>query len=59
MGRYDLNETEWRLIEPLLSERAAMGLRRVDDRHFINGIFYVLSCASSRRSPGNLRNRCN
>ena len=41
MARYDLSETEWRLIEPLLPNKPR-GVPRVDDRRVINGIFYVL-----------------
>lgn len=41
MGRYDLSDEEWRLVEPLLP-KVGKGKRRVDDRQVINGIFYVL-----------------
>jgi transposase len=45
MARYDLSETEWRLIEPLLPNKPR-GVPRVDDRRVINGIFYVLRTGS-------------
>ncbi|MBN9023106.1 MAG: transposase, partial [Rhizobiales bacterium] len=45
MGRYDLSEAEWRLIEPLLPNKPR-GVPRVDDRRVINGIFYVLRTGS-------------
>jgi transposase len=48
MGRYDLSEVEWRLIEPLLPNRPR-GVARVDDRRVINGIFYVLRTGSPWR----------
>ena len=41
MGRYDLSDVEWRLIEPLLPNKPR-GVARVDDRRVINGIFYIL-----------------
>ena len=48
MGRYDLSEVEWRLIEPLLPDKPR-GVARVDDRRVINGIFYVLRTGSPWR----------
>src|SRR5690606_23633159 len=52
MARYDLSETEWRLIEPLLPNKPR-GVPRVDDRRVINGILYVLRTGSPwRRLPG-------
>ena len=48
MARYDLSETEWRLIEPLLPNKSR-GVARVDDRRVINGIFYVLRTGSPWR----------
>lgn len=48
MGRYDLSEAEWRLIEPLLPNKPR-GVARVDDRRVINGIFYVLRTGSPWR----------
>jgi len=48
MARYDLSETEWRLIAPLLPNKSR-GVARVDDRRVINGIFYVLRTGSPWR----------
>lgn len=51
MARYDLSETEWRLIEPLLPNKLR-GVARVDDRRVVNGIFYVRrSCHLSTTQP--------
>nr|CAD31638.1 PUTATIVE INSERTION ELEMENT TRANSPOSASE PROTEIN [Mesorhizobium japonicum R7A] len=41
MSRYDLTDFEWRVIEPLLPNKPG-GMPRVDDRHVLNGIFWVL-----------------
>src|ERR1700687_2976073 len=38
--RFDLNDEEWALLEPLMPWRRKSG--RVDDRKGMNGIFYVL-----------------
>jgi transposase len=40
-GRYDLTDVEWLVIEPLLP-RKWRGVKRVDDRRVLNGIFWVL-----------------
>jgi len=48
MARYDLSETEWRLIAPLLPNKPR-GVAWVDDRRVINGIFYVLRTGSPWR----------
>jgi transposase len=48
MARYDLGETEWRLIESLLPNKPR-GVARVDDRRVVNGIFYVLRTGSPWR----------
>jgi transposase len=39
--RFDLDDKEWLLIEPLLPQ-GLRGARRSDDRRVLNGIFYVL-----------------
>ena len=40
----DLNDAEWRLVEPLIPPAKRGGRRRsVDVREVLNGIFYVLS----------------
>jgi transposase len=41
MSRYDLTDSEWRVIEPLLPNKPR-GVPRVDDRRVLNGIFWVL-----------------
>lgn len=41
MGRYDLSESEWRLIGPLLPNKPR-GVAYVDDWRVIASIFYVL-----------------
>src|SRR5919112_1490843 len=48
MARYDLSETEWRLIAPLLPNKPR-GVGRVDDRRVLNGIFYVLRAGAPWR----------
>lgn len=48
MARYDLSETEWRLIAPLLPNKPR-GVARADDRRVVNGIFYVLRTGSPWR----------
>ena len=40
-NRYDLSDAEWRIIEPLLP-RKSRGVKRVDDRRVLNGIFWRL-----------------
>ena len=41
MGRFDLTDEEWAVIEPLLPARVR-GAKRGDDRKVLNGIFYIL-----------------
>lgn len=41
MGRFDLTDREWSIIEPLLPKRGR-GPKRRDDRVILNGIFYIL-----------------
>ena len=40
-GRYDLTDFEWAVIAPLLPTKSR-GVKRVDDRRVLNGIFWVL-----------------
>lgn len=40
-GRYDLTDFEWSIIKPLLPNKPR-GVPRVNDRHVLNGIFWVL-----------------
>ena len=41
MGRYDLTDFEWSIIQPLLPNKPR-GVPRVDDRRVLCGIFWVL-----------------
>lgn len=41
MGRFDLTDFEWSVIEPLLPTKVR-GVARVDDRRVLNGIFWRL-----------------
>jgi transposase len=48
MGRYDLTDFEWRVIEPLLPNKPR-GVPRADDRRVLNGIFWILRSGSPWR----------
>lgn len=48
MGRYDLTDFEWKVIEPLLPNKPR-GVARVDDRRVLNGIFWVLRAGAPWR----------
>jgi transposase len=39
--RYELSDDEWTAIKPMLSNKPR-GIRRVNDRRVLNGIFWVL-----------------
>jgi len=39
--RYELSDYEWTAIKPMLPNKPR-GVRRVNDRHVLNGIFWVL-----------------
>lgn len=50
MARFDLTDFEWSIIQPLLPQKSR-GVKRVDDRRVLNGIFWrlppradILSC---------------
>ena len=45
MARYDLTDFEWKVIQPLLPNKPR-GVKRVDDRRVLNGIFWVLRSGS-------------
>lgn len=45
-GRYQLTEFDWRTSQPLLPNKTR-GVRRVDDRRVLNGIFYHLRSGST------------
>src|SRR6187549_2869150 len=48
MARFDLTDTEWSLIAPLLPNKPR-GVPRQDDRRVLNGIFYILRTGSPWR----------
>ena len=51
--RYELSDSEWRVIAPMLPNKPR-GIPRVDDRRILNGIFWVLrSGAPWRDLPKN------
>jgi transposase len=39
--RYELSDYEWTAIKPMLPNKPR-GVRRVNDRHVLNGIFWVI-----------------
>jgi transposase len=41
MARFDLTDFEWDVIQPLLPQKSR-GVKRVDDRRVLNGIFWRL-----------------
>ena len=48
MARFDLSDTEWAIIAPLLPNKPR-GVPRTDDRRVLNGIFYILRTGSPWR----------
>ena len=48
MARFDLDDSEWSIIAPLLPNKPR-GVARVDDRRVLNGIFYILRTGSPWR----------
>ena len=51
--RYELSDYEWTAIKPMLPNKPR-GVRRVNDRRVLNGIFWVLrSGAPWRELPEN------
>jgi len=48
MGRYDLTDFEWNVIQPLLPNKPR-GVARADDRRVLNGIFWVLRAGAPWR----------
>jgi transposase len=51
--RYELGDYEWTAIKPMLSNKPR-GIRRVNDRRVLNGIFWALeSRAPWRDRPEN------
>ena len=45
LHRYELSDFEWAIIEPLLPNKPR-GVRRVDDRRVLNGIYWRLRTGS-------------
>lgn len=41
MSRFDMSDLEWRFIQCVLPQKSR-GVKRVDDRRIISGIFYAL-----------------
>jgi transposase len=39
--RYELSDSEWSVIDAMLPNKSR-GVRRVDDRRVLNGIFWIL-----------------
>ncbi len=50
--RYELSDYEWTAIKPMLPNKPR-GVRRVNDRRVLNGIFWVLRSAAWRDPPEN------
>ena len=48
MARFDLTDTEWAIIGPLLPNKPR-GVPRVEDRRVLNGIFWTLRTGSPWR----------
>ena len=46
MARFDLTDFEWLVIQPLLPTKVR-GVKRVDDRRVLNGIFRRLRTGAS------------
>ena len=50
--RYELSDYEWTAIKPMLPNKPR-GLRRVNDRRVLNGIFWVLRSGALLQKRGN------
>ena len=48
MARFDLSDSEWAVIAPLLPNKPR-GVSRVDDRRVLNAIFWILRTSSPWR----------
>jgi transposase len=55
--RYELNDFEWTAIKPMLPNKPR-GVRRVNDRRVLNGIFWVLRSGAPWRDLPKLTSRC-
>ena len=51
--RYELSDFEWAAIKPLLPNKSR-GVRRVNDRRVLNGIFWVLRSGAPWRKTTTL-----
>ena len=47
MARFDLTDFEWSVIQPLLPQKS-LGVKPVDDRKVLNGIFWRLRTGAPR-----------
>ena len=50
-GRYEISDSQWQLIEDIVSPAQAMGRPRKDDRQMLNGILVLCSGAKWRDLP--------
>jgi transposase len=48
--RYELSNYEWTAIKPMQPNKPR-GVRRVNDRRVLNGIFWVLRCGATCQRP--------
>ena len=46
-GRYEISDSQWQLIEDIVSPAQSMGRPRKDDRQMLNGIFWAL-CSGAK-----------
>jgi hypothetical protein len=52
--RYEISDYEWGVINPMLPNKPR-GVRRMDERRILNGIFWILRSGALARSAGELR----
>jgi transposase len=55
--RYELSDFEWAAIKPLLPNKSR-GVRRVNDRRVLNGIFWVLRSGAPLTAPTSMALTC-
>jgi len=46
-GRYEISDSQWQLIEDIVSPAQSKGRPRKDDRQMLNGIFWAL-CSGAK-----------
>ena len=51
-GRYEVSDSQWRLIEDIVTPAQSMGRPRKDDRQMLNGLFWVLGSGAKLRRYG-------